>query len=195
LPSARHPRRKLKPDRLSPLAKSELAAAVESELKLKVDRNGFKGTFHDSMKKLVTACIVLGSAISALAEFQGYLPRPYLSSEDQSRFREEPYNKAEPGILPAAAYIERAKQAVRTQYKDVHFNMFSDGIISHRFYSNAPAADRDIICVAFVYRDVILGRGNSGFPDAYGPFKRVILALIRKDLSKIYVNQIYLRYD
>jgi hypothetical protein len=132
--------------------------------------------FYISMGKIMTALILLSLATYAQA---GY------SSEDRSRFQEHEYTKAEPGLLTPAEYIERAKQAVHGKYKDLHFNMYSDGKVKRRFYRNAPAQDRDMICVSFTYRDVVIPPGMN-FPGF-----AVIRVLIRKDLSKIYINEDY----
>ena len=86
-----------------------------------------------------------------------------------------------------------AKKAVHERAKKVSFVQFSDGIVTRRFYHNAPAADRDIVCVQFVYEGVVSGGGlvGRGFiamkADRPTP---VIQALIRKDLSKIYLKRI-----
>jgi hypothetical protein len=135
--------------------------------------------------------VFLGLAAHAVAQ-------NYVSSEDRSRFREVPYKKAEPGMLAPAAYIHMAKNAVHSQTNEVHFNIYSDGIVTHRFYRNAPAADRDIICVRFVYQGVFSGGGTigSGFiAQRADPAVPVIQALIRKDLSKTYLNRVDYKHE
>lgn len=95
-------------------------------------------------------------------------------------------------MLSPDEYIELAKNAIHSHFKNVHFNIFTDGVVSHRFYRNAPPADRDIICVTFLYQGKISGGGLIGGgniitnPD---PLIPGIVALIRKDRSKIYVNE------
>lgn len=140
-------------------------------------------------KKVVAMLVFLGVVAHALAQ-------DYVSSEDTSRFREQPYEAAEPGMLPPSAYIEMAKKAVREKSK-VTFLHFSDGVVTRRFYRNAPLADRDIICVQFVYQGSLSGGGliGSGFihtrADQPTP---VIQALIRKDRSKIYLKMIHYKH-
>jgi hypothetical protein len=138
------------------------------------------------MKKITIALVFLGLATHALAQ-------EYTSTEDRSRFREQPYRTAEPGMLPPSEYIELAKKAIHAHYKDVHFNIFSDGIVTRRFYRNAPAADREMICVTFLYQGVFSGGGLVGHGNVLmnsDPPIPAILAIIRKDRSKIYVNEI-----
>jgi hypothetical protein len=142
----------------------------------------------DRAKKVVTTLIFLGLAAQALAQ-------EYVSSEDRSRFSEQPYKEAEPGLLPPSAYIEMAKKAFHEKSKKLTFLKFSDGIVTRRFYRNAPPADRDIICVQFVYEEAIGGGGLIGprgfiYTRSDRPTP-VIQALIRKDLSKIYLKQIH----
>ena len=140
-------------------------------------------------KKVVVTLVFLGLAAHAVAQ-------DYVSSEDTSRFREKPYEAAEPGMLPPSAYIEMAKKAFHEKSK-VTFLHFSDGIVTHRFYRNAPPADRDIICVQFVYQGSISGGGliGRGFiaMNADQPTP-VIQALIRKDRSKIYLNTVHYKH-
>jgi hypothetical protein len=138
------------------------------------------------MKKIMTALVFLGLVTQALAQ-------EYTSTEDRSRFREQPYRAVEPGMLPPSEYIELAKKAIHAHYKDVHFNIFSDGVVTHRFYHNAPAADRDMICVTFLYQGKFSGGGLVGGGNIImntDPPIPAILAIIRKDRSKIYVNEI-----
>jgi hypothetical protein len=139
------------------------------------------------VKKFLPALVFLGVAAHAVAE-------DYVSSEDTSRFQEQPYRAAEPGMLPPSAYIEMAKKAAHQKSAKVTFLMYSDGIVTRRFYRNAPPADRDIICVQFVYEGAVSGGGLIGRGLIYSRADRptpVIQALIRKDLSKIYLNRIY----
>jgi hypothetical protein len=132
----------------------------------------------------VLALIFVGLATHALG--QGGVSR-----QDRSRFEEHPYKTAEPGMLPPSVYIELAKQAVHRRYKDVHFNMYSDGKVTRRFYRDAPVADRDVICVQFGYLGYPSGGGviGRGFVFERAPqASPVIQALIRKDRSKIYLT-------
>jgi hypothetical protein len=143
----------------------------------------------DRAKKIIAAIVFVGLAAHAVAE-------DYVSSEDRSRFSEQPYKAAEPGMLPPSAYIEMAKKAVHEKSK-VTFLNFSDGIVTRRFYRNAPPADRDIICVQFVYQGSLSGGGliGRGFiaTEADQPTP-VIQALIRKDRSKIYLKAIHYKH-
>ena len=138
-----------------------------------------------AMKKIVIALVLLGWASHVLAQLG--------SSEDASRFKEEPYEKAEPGLLPPSAYIEMAKKALHRQIKDVRLTMYSDPAVTRRLYHDAPPKDRDIICVEFVFRDFIKGGAyhNGG---KSSPIVPAILVLFRKDLSKIYVNVNYYHF-
>src|SRR3712207_6811969 len=78
------------------------------------------------------------------------------STEDESRFRDEPYTKAEPGMVSPSAYIERAKKALHVRYRDIRMTAYdSPPRVSRRLYKNAPAADREIICVKFLYKELI----------------------------------------
>ena len=141
----------------------------------------------DRAKKIIAAIVFVGLAAHAVAE-------DYVSSEDRSRFSEQPYKAAEPGMLPPSVYIEMAKKAVHEKSPKVSFLTFSDGIVTRRFYRNAPATDRDIICVQFVYEGSVSGGGLIGRGFIYTRTGRptpVIQALIRKDLSKIYLKRIH----
>ena len=132
-----------------------------------------------SMKKVMTTLTLFSLAASAQAF-------SHSTSEDRSRFEEREYTKAEPPLLSPSQYIERAKQAVHSWHKEVHFRKYEDGEVTRRFYRDAPPADRDIICVSFVTRDVLI------LPRATVPVFGAILVLTRKDLSKTYINQIYI---
>jgi hypothetical protein len=142
------------------------------------------------MKKVLTALVFVSLEIYAQAD------HVILSTEDRSGLlQEEPYTKAAPGMFPPAAYIERAKQAVHNQYKDVHFNMYSGGKVTRRFYSGGLPADRDLICVMFIYEEVVPKDYPGWSFNGTFPFRRAILALIRKNLSKIIsIKQIYISY-
>jgi hypothetical protein len=136
----------------------------------------------------VTALIFVGFAAHAAAQ-------DYVTDENRSRFTERPYNSTEPGMLSPAAYIELAKKSIKKMDKDILFREFQDPVVFHRFYKDAPAADRDIIGVAFVYGGQISGGGEIGggfvfMKDAKRP---VIMVLIRKDRSKVYVNLAHLK--
>jgi hypothetical protein len=118
-----------------------------------------------------------------------------VTDEDRSRFVERMYEKTEPGLKSPAEYIEIAKKAVHSQYgAHVPLSTLSDGMVTYRTYRNAPKADRDIICVSFVYKAQMGGGGiiGTGFITSNAaPARPIVLALIRRDLSKIYVNIVH----
>ncbi len=137
------------------------------------------------MKKLLAMLILLAAFV------ERGMAQDWKADEDRSRFTERSYPKAEPGMLPPGAYIEMAKKAVHSKSNDIHFRAFSNGIVTHRIYRNAPPADRDIVCVSFVYEGDLGGGGTiSGeFIDMKANLATPVLqALIRKDGSKIYLN-------
>ncbi|HEY2713842.1 MAG TPA: hypothetical protein VGI60_15110 [Chthoniobacterales bacterium] len=115
------------------------------------------------------------------------------SSEDESRFTARDYTQTEPGLLSPKAYIEIAKKALRDRYKDIAFHDYEEPFVKRRFYKDASPPDREIICVKFVYSEPTSPPGQLAvrFPPAKGPVFPVLLVLIRKDLSKVYVNEVY----
>jgi hypothetical protein len=119
----------------------------------------------------------------------------HVSDEDRSRFVERSYKKAEPGLRAPADYIAIAKKAAHDRYgSEIMFKDYSDGIVTYRTYRNAPKADREIICVAFIYQQVYSGGGYVGGGTYYlraDPPTPVVLVLMRRDLSKIYVNIVH----
>lgn len=140
------------------------------------------------MKRLLAACIFFSVLSHAIAE--------RYSTEDESRFRTEPYTKAEPGMLTPAAYIERAKKALRAQYSDFRLTAYDPpeaSDVSRRFYADAPATDRDIICVKFFYKELIKApiAAAKRLPNPEFMVRPALLVLMRKDLSKIYVNEVF----
>lgn len=137
------------------------------------------------MKNLLTAFLLL--ALVAQARADRY------STEDESRFRATDYKKAEPGMLAPAQYIERAKAALRKRYQDIRLSEYPDPSVTRRTYTDAPPADRDVICVKFFYYELIKAPVSvlKRLPAPDFPVRPVILVLMRKDLSKIYVNEVY----
>ncbi len=142
----------------------------------------------------------LAASFLATLVFLGWITtgaaQQYASTEDHTRFQEQPYQQAEPGLLSPAEYVAFAEKAVQKRYPKVHLNMdYADGVVTRRHYRNAPKADQDIICVQYVYRTALGGGGfqRSGYlhmnPDQPVP---VLQALIRKDRSKVYVK--WVRY-
>jgi hypothetical protein len=133
------------------------------------------------------ALIVVGFAAHAVA--QEY------TTDEKRHFTERPYKTAEPGMLTPAAYVELAKKAVKKWDGDVAFREFQDGVVFRRFYRDAPAEDRDIVGVAFVYAGDISGGGmvGGGFVYMRDAKRPVIMVLMRKNLSKIYVNVAHLK--
>jgi hypothetical protein len=137
------------------------------------------------MKTLYSVFLALVVAASALAN--------WYSTEDESRFRSQPYAKAEPGMLTPAAYIDRATKALRTRYNDIRLAAYDTPRVTRRHYADAPAADRDVICVEFPYKELIKPPlpAAKRLPAPEFMARPVLLVLIRKDLSKIYVNEVY----
>ncbi len=123
----------------------------------------------------------------------------FTSNEDRSRFQEQSYKQAEPGMLSPAEYIALAEKAVHKRYPKVTLSKsYQDGVVTHRFYHNAPKEDQDVICVSFVYRTPL---GGGFVRSQYGVVTKpkqdipVLQALIRKDRSKIYVNWVKYRRE
>ncbi|MFL6521481.1 MAG: hypothetical protein ACJ8NS_14770 [Chthoniobacterales bacterium] len=133
------------------------------------------------------ALIFVGFAAHALA--QEY------TTDEKRHFTERPYKTAEPGMLTPAAYIELAKKAVKKMSNEIVFREFQDGVVFRRFYRDAPPEDRDIVGVAFVYAGDISGGGliGGGFVYMKDAKRPVIMVLMRKNLSKIYVNLAHLK--
>jgi len=143
-------------------------------------------------RAILIAALLLGPALACMAP-------NFVSSEDQSRFSEQSFKKAEPGMPPPAAYIALAEKSINAKYKNVfHSKDFQDPVVTRRTYRNAPKEDKDMICVAYVYRTRIGGGGSYGpngvFMNPNEPFP-VLQALIRKDRSKVYVNLIEYRME
>ena len=145
-------------------------------------------SFAGRAKQILAVLVFLGWVVDGVAQ-------QFASTEDRSRFQEQPYKQAEPGMLSPSEYVALAEKAVHTRYRNFNLNRYSDGAVTRRFYHNAPVADRDIICVQFVYRTPLGGGGRWGqgylFMKADQPVP-VLQALIRKDRTKIYVN--WVRY-
>jgi hypothetical protein len=143
---------------------------------------------HRFLMAKLTALVFMGLAAHALAQ-------QYVTDENRSRFSERPYKSAEPGMLAPSAYIELAKKAVHKMDSEILFREFSDGVVFRRFYRDAPPADRDIVGVAFVYGGQISGGGEigGGFVYLKEAKRPVIMVLMRKDRSKIYVNLAHLK--
>jgi len=116
-----------------------------------------------------------------------------ITSEDRSRFTEVSYTKTEPGMLSPAEYVSFAEQAIKQRFPKVQLSLnYQNGVVTRRTYNNAPSADRDIICVTFVYRTVGNSRFRSGHTLVSQPGRTLnaLEALIRKDRSKVYVNRV-----
>jgi len=122
----------------------------------------------------------------------------FVSSEDQSRFTEESYKQAAPGMPPPAAYISLAEKAINKKYDVALEKDFHNPVVTRRFYRNAPKEDQDIICVSYVYKHLLGGgfriKGNSVTTGSKEPMP-VLQALIRKDRSKVYLNVIEYKVD
>jgi hypothetical protein len=146
---------------------------------------------HRFLSAKLTAVIFVSLAAHSFAQ-------EYVTDENRSRFTERPYKSTEPGMLPPSAYIELAKKAVKKMDSEIAFRDWQDGVVFRRFYKDAPPADRDIVGVAFVYAGQISGGGTigglvGGFIDMKAAVRPVIMVLIRKDRSKVYVNVAHLK--
>jgi hypothetical protein len=135
----------------------------------------------------MAALIFVGFAAHAFAQ-------EYVTDENR-HFTERPYKTAEPGMLSPPAYIELAKKAVKKMTNEILFREFAEPVVFRRFYRDAPPADRDIVGVAFVYAGDISGGGmvGGGFVYMRDAKRPVIMVLMRKNLSKIYVNLAHLK--
>src|SRR4051794_34303180 len=146
--------------------------------------------WHRFLMAKLTALIFVGFAAHAVA--QDYV------TDEKRHFTERPYKTAEPGMLTPAAYVELAKKAVKQMYSDILWREFADPVVFRRFYRDAPPADRDMVGVAFVYAGQISGGGTigglvGGFIDMKAAVRPVLMVLIRKDRSKVYVNVAHLK--
>jgi hypothetical protein len=143
---------------------------------------------HRFLMAKLTALVFIGLTAHAFAQ-------QYVTDENRSRFIERPYKSTEPGMLSPAAYIDLAKKAVKKMDSEILFRDFQEGVVFRRFYKDAPPADRDIVGVAFVYAGQISGGGTIGgdFIEMKGAVRPVIMVLIRKDRSKVYVNLAHLK--
>jgi hypothetical protein len=137
------------------------------------------------MNKLLAVCVFFCLISQASAD--------RYSTEDESRFSSQPYTKAEPGMLTPTAYIEKAKAALHTRYNDIRLAAYSAPLVFHRFYRDAPLADRDIICVRFAYKELVAAPFPAAkrLPNPHTMVRPALLVLMRKDLGKIYVNEVY----
>ncbi|MDQ2659729.1 MAG: hypothetical protein M3Y03_04840 [Verrucomicrobiota bacterium] len=140
------------------------------------------------MKQLLIALALLGLVSRGLAD-------NYSGDEDHSRFTEESYTKQAPGFLTPAAYIAIATKACHDKtHNEFHLRSFSDAIVTRRFYRNAPASDRDIIAVQFIYQGDLSGGGSISqnvLNQREVPATPVLQALIRKNGSKVYLNMFH----
>jgi len=137
------------------------------------------------VKTLLITTIFLSLLTQAFAEFY--------STEDETRFRSEPYKKAAAGMLAPEAYVERAKKALLGKYPDLRMGAFEAPWVARRFYADAPKADQDIICVSFASKELVKPPIDAGkrLPNPQFMARPIVLVLMRKDLSKIYVNEVF----
>ena len=119
------------------------------------------------------------------------------SSEDVSRFSSKDYTKAEPGLLKPAEYVERAKKALHQRYRELDFKKIKLAGVTHRFYKDAPPADKEIICVTYIYQQLLTAKSENGgeLPAGRNSVVPALLVLIRRDLTKVYVNEVYYQYE
>jgi hypothetical protein len=143
---------------------------------------------HRFLMAKLTALVFIGLTAHAFAQ-------QYVTDENRSRFIERPYKSTEPGMLSPAAYIDLAKKAIKKMDSGILFRDLQEGVVFRRFYKDAPPADRDIVGVAFVYAGQISGGGTIGgdFIEMKSAVRPVIMVLIRKDRSKVYVNLAHLK--
>jgi hypothetical protein len=145
-----------------------------------------KGDLHYRVSRFFwSACLLLVFALPAKAE--------RYSTEDESRFRDQPYEKAEPGMMAPADYITTAKAALHKRYAQFDSTTYEAPIVTRRFYRDAPVPDRDIVCVKFVYKELIKTPMSAykRLPNPVGLVRPALLVLLRKDRSKAYVNEVY----
>jgi hypothetical protein len=139
------------------------------------------------MSRLLFFFAFLLLALSTQANAERY------STEDESRFRDQPYEKAEPGMMAPADYIKSAKAALRKRYAQFDSTTYEEPIVTRRFYRDAPPADRDIVCVKFLYKELIKTPMSAykRLPSPFGLVRPALLVLLRKDRGKAYVNEVY----
>ncbi len=115
------------------------------------------------------------------------------STEDETRFGSQPYEKAEPGMAAPAVYLAQAKAALHKRYAEFRTDAYEAPTVTHRFYRDAPAADRDIICVQFAFKELTKTpvAAMKRLPNPEWMVRPALLILMRKDRSKIYVNEVY----
>jgi len=115
------------------------------------------------------------------------------STEDESRFRSEPYKQTAPGFLSPAEYVERTKVILHSRYRYIVFRTYFEPDVTHRFYFDAPPRDREMICVRFEYKEPVRMPVSAmkRLPAPVFPCRAAFLVLFRKGLSKVYVNEVY----
>ncbi len=122
-----------------------------------------------------------------------------VSDEDRTRFTERLYDRTQPGLKSPQEYVALAKKMVSAKYPSVAFVDFDDGVVTYRTYRNAPKADHEMICVNFAYRSS--SGGGHGFIGGVGGLflmggdtqRAVLLVLMRRDLSKVYIRLVHLK--
>ena len=79
------------------------------------------------------------------------------------------------------------------RYSQFDPSTYEEPFVARRFYRDAPPADRDIICVKFLYKGFQRApvSGYKRLPNPFGMVKPALLVLLRKDRSKAYVNEVY----
>ena len=119
-----------------------------------------------------------------------------VSDEDRTRFVERMYDRTEPGLRSPEEYIAMAKKMVSAKYPNVAFVDFADGVVTYRTYRNAPKAEHEMICVNFAYHRSLGGHGFIGHGGLYSVAdtqKPVLIVLMRRDLSKVYIRVVHLK--
>ncbi len=152
---------------------------------------GFGIVSYSRISAILAVVIIFGWAMEGMAI-------NFVSSEDRSRFTEDSYKKAAPGMRSPAEYAALASKAISSKYDVFLEKEFAAPVVTRRFYRDAPKSDQDIICVSYVFRRILGGGGTTGpngiFNNPNQP-RPVLQALIRKDCSKIYVNLIEYRQE
>lgn len=143
------------------------------------------------MRKSVLLLIPFLTAASLIAA-------TVVSDEDRTRFVERLYDRTEPGLRSPAEYVALAKNMVRAKHPDVAFVDFDDGVVTYRTYHNAPEAEHEMICVNFAYHSSSAAEhghigGTGSFIMTGNSRKFVLLVLMRRDLSKVYIKAVHLK--
>ena len=148
--------------------------------------SGFRFVVHSRLTAFLAVIFLQNWAVECMAI-------NFVSSEDRSRFSEESYKKAAPGMRSPAEYAAMASRAITSKYDVFLDKEYTAPVVTRRYYRDAPKADQDIICVSYVFRRLLGGGGTHGTNGIFSKPNQdrpVLQALIRRDGSKIYVHMI-----